>query len=436
MALNIPTKASQVVSRMRVDIQRELPGLNPFLKNSWIGAIVTSLANRVFDFYFALTRAQLEAIPNTTILFLEKWASVWKILRLPATKSTGRLALTGDTSGAIAVGGSTWRSTSGNQYISTSAGSITLQSLAVASITRIGSVATLTTVNNHFLASNVTISVTGAGESEYNVVDSVMTVTGDKILTFTVTGTPATPATGTILLAFTSLSVTVQAVDFGIDKTQLFDELLTLQSPLFQVDDNAGVGFGGISGGTDQEENPELRNRMLDRIQNPIAHFNVSEIIAVSKAIAGVTRVFVQQITPAVGQVTIHFMRDDDTNPIPDANEVLAVKDAIDNITPANTDTLDVIVLAPTPIIQVFTFTAISPDTPTMRTAIETSLKAFFAEKTEVGVNIVEEAYNAAIFNTVDLTNGDLLLSFTLTVPAADITIAAGEIGQLGTVSF
>jgi len=130
-------------------------------------------------------------------------------------------------------------------------------------------------------------------------------------------------------------------------------------------------------------------------------------------------------------------MRDNDTNPIPDSSEVAEVKAIIDDtIKPANTDTLSVIVLAPDPIPTDFTFSAISPDTSTMRTAIEDSLRQFFAEGTLVGVSIVEEAYNAAIFNTVDLVTGERLISFTLTTPTADITIAAGEIGTLGNVTF
>jgi hypothetical protein len=71
-----------------------------------------------------------------------------------------------------------------------------------------------------------------------------------------------------------------------------------------------------------------------------------------------------------------------------------------------------------------------------MKTAIENSLAQFFAERTDVGVDVVEEAYNAAIFNTVDLVTGAELTSFTLNTPAADITIASGEIGTLGNVAF
>ena len=57
-------------------------------------------------------------------------------------------------------------------------------------------------------------------------------------------------------------------------------------------------------------------------------------------------------------------------------------------------------------------------------------------ERTQVGVDVDQDAYRSAIF-TVDSTTGDELTSFTLSAPpAADITIADGEIGTLGTVVF
>lgn len=438
MALELPTTATEVDQRMKVDVARELPNANPFLKNSWLGALVTSLANRVFDFYYALRQAEKEAIPDTAVLNLEQWAAIWNVLRTAATPAVGNMVVTGTAGGSIVTGANatTWVSSAGMRYAATSAGTIVLQSLAVASITRVGTVATLTTVSDHLIASNVLISVTGANQSDYNVTDLACTVTGAKTLEFAVSGSPATPATGTILLGFTSVSIPVQSLDFGEEENQLFDTELVLVSPITDVDDNASVDYGALGGGTDQETDVSLRARMLEKIQDPIAHFNAAEIRAVAKAIAGVTRVFVEEITPLVGQVTIYFMRDNDDDPIPDASEVAEVKAAIDGIMPGNTDTVDVIVAAPTEVSTDFTFSAIDPPTATMKTAIENSLRQFFAERTDVGVTIVEEAYNAAIFNTVDLVTGAELVSFTLSTPGADITIASGEIGTLGNVAF
>ena len=196
------------------------------------------------------------------------------------------------------------------------------------------------------------------------------------------------------------------------------------------------MDFGAIGGGTDQETDAGLRLRMLDRIQNPVAQFNVAAITEAAKNIAGVTRVFVQEVTPALGQVTVYFMRDNDTNPIPTGSEVTKVQTEILAIKPANTADGDVFVLAPTGVSVDFTFTALSPNTSTMQTAIAANLRQFFDERTEVGTNIDQDAYRSAIFNTVDTVTGDVVSTFTLSAPAADITIVAGEIGVLGNVVF
>jgi len=168
-----------------------------------------------------------------------------------------------------------------------------------------------------------------------------------------------------------------------------------------------------------------------------VANFNVAAITDKAKEVAGVTRVFVEEITPAVGQVTVYFMRDNDPDPIPSGSEVAEVRAKIEEIVPANTDKdNDLFVNAPTGVPVAFTFTALSPDTSTMQSAIQANLAQFFDEDTVVSADIKEDAYRSAIFNTIDTATGDTVTSFTLSVPSGDITIATGEIGTLGTVSF
>ena len=191
----------------------------------------------------------------------------------------------------------------------------------------------------------------------------------------------------------------------------------------------AGVDAGELAGGTDQEDDDSLRERFLERIQNPVAQFNDAQITSTAKEINGVTRVFITDAFPEPGQVTIFFMRDNDLNPIPTAPEVTAVKNQILTIKPANTADVDVIVNAPTPVNVPFTFTALVPNTLTMQAAIDANLQQFFAEDTSVSIDIEEDAYRSAIFNTVDPDTSDVVRSFTLSTPTGDIAIANGEIG-------
>lgn len=515
MPIEIPSSAAEVENRAKTDVQRELTTSNPFLKNSWLSALITSFANRIFDFYLQLKAAIRENFPDTaTGVFLVRWAAIWGKQRIAATQSTGNVVATG-TAGGVITSGTVLAIAAGN-YASTSSATIAAQSISVSGITRSGQTATATTTSSHGLANNVPVTISGAVETEYNVSAAAITVTGLNTFEYQVTGSPATPATGTILAAFTSASVPIQSDAFGIDTNLDAGEILTLQSPIVNVDDSLTVDFGAVGGGSDQETDAALRLRMLDRIQNPVAHFNESDIEDKAKEVAGVTRVFVQKsgtvigtssvtsitrvgnvatvtlgtaldissgqevtitganeadynvinaviivesttvfhyivantpATPAtgtissslsiaIGTVTTYFMRDDDANAIPTASEVTTVKNKILDIVPANTASADVVVAAPTAVSVDFTFTALSPNTATMQTAIKASLKAFFEEDTAVGVNIDQDAYRAAIFNTVDTENGDEVKTFTLSAPSGDVTIGIGQIGTLGNVVF
>ncbi|MEE9222973.1 MAG: baseplate J/gp47 family protein [Nitrosomonadaceae bacterium] len=438
MALDLPDNADEVVQRSKTDVQRDLPGSDPFLDNSWLGALVTAFANRIFDFYIQLQQAINLNFPDTTTgEFLDRWASIYGVPRTAATQSSGNIVATGTVSTPIPIS-TGYQSSNGLSYATTAAATITSQSLSVTSIVRVGSIATVTTTVDHNIASNVAVTISGSDQTEYNGVQ-VITVTATDQFIFTVIGTPVTPATGTILAGFVAASVPVQSVDFetvGQTVNQSLDAPLTLGSPIAGVDNTANVDFGTLGGGVAQESDTDLRNRLLSRIQNPVAHFSVADIENQARLIAGVTRVFVQSITPAIGQVTIYFMRDNDSNPIPDTSEVATVKAKILEINPANTAEVDVIVSAPTPISTAFTFTSITPDTITMENAITATLGQFFDESTVVGEDVDEDKYRSAIISTIDTETGDQLATFTLSTPSGDISISVGQIATLGVVTF
>ncbi len=71
-----------------------------------------------------------------------------------------------------------------------------------------------------------------------------------------------------------------------------------------------------------------------------------------------------------------------------------------------------------------------------MQVAVSDSLEQFFAERTSVEVNVDADAYRSSIFNTVDTTNGDIVTTFTLTIPTGDIVVGSGEIATLGNISY
>ena len=440
MALETP-EASEIVSRMQTDVASEVTGSNPRLANSWLWGVVAGLAQRVFDFYYYFQRVALQHIPDTaTGEWLARWAAIWRQTRNEATQATGIVVF------HSAVGGLGTKVDEGTA-VATSDGLEyeSMDDVFVASdtrsttITRSGTTATATTSTDHGLSSSVGVTIAGANEAAYNGLKDITVTAADKY-TYTVAGSPATPATGVISSAWNSLDLPVRSVEYGATQNQVFDTVLSLQSPIADVDTDGQVDWDALADGADQEDDEALRIRLLNALQNPISHFSVSEIIQAAKAVAGVTRVWVREVTPAIGQVTVHFMRDNDVPPIP--SSTTAVKAALDAIRPANTDTDDVIVTAPVPVSTAYTFSALSPNTGTMQAAITANLQRFYAEDTEVddGVtvdgDVLEVAYLAAIYNTVDTVTGETVSSFALSAPSGDVTIDAGEIGTLGTITY
>ena len=72
------------------------------------------------------------------------------------------------------------------------------ESISITSITRSGSTATVVTAENHHLDSGQSVTVSGADQADYNI-QPVVTVIDKTTFTYTVAGTPTSPATGTIV---------------------------------------------------------------------------------------------------------------------------------------------------------------------------------------------------------------------------------------------
>lgn len=77
--------------------------------------------------------------------------------------------------------------------------------VSVSSITRASQVATVTTASAHGFTTGDYVTMAGAAQSEYNG-EVQITVTGATTFTYTVSGSPASPATGTITTTYASNS--------------------------------------------------------------------------------------------------------------------------------------------------------------------------------------------------------------------------------------
>ena len=434
MTIIFPDDVREISDRIKADVQNALPESNPFLKNSYLAALIYGYAGQVADFYAQLSRVLDEMFMDTAEgVYLERWGTYVGITRKPASQSEGQVTFTGTVSSTI-PNGTLLQSSNGNQYETQAETNIVSHILSV-SITRAGNVATVTTISDHNWASGVSVTIAGAAQSEYNGT-FVITVTEVDEFQYTVSGAPATPATGTITATASTAFAGVKSLDFGTVVNAEGGSILKITNPIAGVNTNSIVQYEGLQGGTDIETDEDLRTRILFRYQNPVANFNVAAIVTKATEVPGVTRVSVFEVTPALGEVTIYFVRDNDVYIIPTSSEIQDVKDKILEIKPANTSASQVYVLAPTPMNVDFQFASLTPNTLTMQTAVINNLTQFFRESTEIGVDVSEVAYNSAIYSTVDTETGDSVTAFTLTAPIGNISVGTGELAILGTVTF
>jgi uncharacterized phage protein gp47/JayE len=414
--------------------------VDPTIRNSFMKGLVDSMSAGFDEVVDVLERLEVELFPwSATGEYLERWAAYYGINRNAAAKSAGTVVFTG-TNGATIPASTLVQRANGLQYATQSSITISTQTVSVSGITRLGSTATVTTASNHNLATGVTIdSITGADQSEYNVTDTQITVTSATTFTYEVSGSPATPATGTISATFTTGFGTVQASEFGDDGNADGGSQLTLVSPVTNVDNTLYINQDGLVGGLDIESDSSLRARLQERTSNFSAPFTQAGLpVFIKEEVDGVTRVWVQDATPSAGYVTIYFTRDNDTNIIPTASQVTDVKNAIidpdTGIKPANTPDSYVIVSAPTAVTADFTFSALSPNTTDMQNSITNALTDYFKNNTNIATDITTEEYNNIIYSVTD-SEGNTP-TFTLTSPSGDITVTTGELAVLGTITY
>jgi len=429
-------RLEEVIKRMQTDVQKELPNSNPYLPNSYLKAIITGLAGRNFENFNELQSLLNNLFLTTSIgFFISEWGSIYGLTQINATRASGNITVTGDV-GTVIDSGEVLTSTTSKEYTTSEDALISAVNENV-TLTFTGKTITATTQDGHDFATGIDVTISGAtgingviynGTFEITVLDAVTFI-------YSVLITPTSDDSG--IASADIASINVESTDFGSDQNLSSGDTLTFQSIIAGVDNNDGiVGADGIIGGKDAETDEAFRDRILNRIRNPVAQFSESAITQQALLVPGVTRVFVQPITPAPGQVTVYFVRDNDADIIPDSGEVADVRQSILVIYPASNDPVDLFVKAPTPVPVDFTFDELEPDTSTMQEAIQQNLQQFFDDNAGVGDDILQLGYNSAIFSTIDPQTGNQVTDFLLTTPLGDVTIQSNEIGQLRNVTF
>jgi uncharacterized phage protein gp47/JayE len=199
---------------------------------------------------------------------------------------------------------------------------------------------------------------------------------------------------------------------------------LALVAPVAGIAPSASVAAGGLAAGADAESDAALRARLLQRIQTPPAGGAANDYVTWALAVAGVERVWVYRNWLGAGTVGVAFVTTGGA--IPGAPLIAAVQAALDLRRPV---TAAVTVFAPATQAVALTID-LAVDSAAIRAAVLAELADFFVREAEPGGTIRISRISAAISAAL----GEV--AHLLVAPAADITLPAGTIATLGTVTW
>ena len=214
--------------------------------------------------------------------------------------------------------------------------------------------------------------------------------------------------------------------------------ILTFVSPIAGLSTSVTVDADGITGGTDEETDDDLRDRVLTRKRQPPHGGADFDYEAWALEVSGVTRVWSFPQYYGVGTIGVAFVRDDDAAILPDATQRAAVRSYIvEHEDPGTGLTVGCPVTAEPGlfIIELNSYAvnfeiAIYPNTSTVQDAIEDNLKDLIEREGGPGETIYLSEINEAISNAAGEER------HTLTSPVADVGAAVNQVHVIGTVTF
>lgn len=271
-------------------LSRQVSSIDPTIFGSFASPFLTSCSALAYSVQLIVRDLEKQLFPQTAEdEYLDLWGGYEILPRLEASPSFGSFSLSGVVATTIPVS-ATFTSADGLEFTSTNVATIQTVSQSITSIVRVGTTATVTTSGDHTLATGLTVTIAGADQSEYNG-DQEITVISSNEFTYEVSGSPATPATGTIAYESDYAIVEVQCDSVGLSTN--------LNSGAALSNDIYGTGYaqyGGITGGSDDETDDAYRERILLSRSSQSGVFTEDQVRLAALGVAGNTRAFV--VTP------------------------------------------------------------------------------------------------------------------------------------------
>jgi len=436
MALFEFKTTQQIADEMKNDIKNKLPQSDPFYDKDVFSIIITSLARRTKEVYNYVNNIVLSILPTTASYenMLNIWGKIFNILPIIPKIATGKIIFIG--TGTVPIDTEV-QDNSGLLYITQNEAVCFEKIINIATLTQTSGEATATTSNPHSLATNMTIIIEGANETEYNGQKVITVISATQFKYSVPLSTPST-ATGTIFAKSNFGTATVVAEQYGTDYNKAGSTTLELTAIVSGIDDTVHVEWNGIYGGTDEEPEGEYVLRCRDEIQNPTPYLSENFFKQQVKYILPtITRVWIESITPAIGKFTIYAIKDNSENRILTNDEIINIKNELKKFLPPFFDIDNSLILL-SPELQEISFILenVFPDNQYMKNAIENNLKQFFLDESNVGEDISLNKLLAIIGNTFDPIMAEQLSSFTLTSPNANISVADGKLATFKDITI
>jgi len=214
--------------------------------------------------------------------------------------------------------------------------------------------------------------------------------------------------------------------------------ILTFTSPIAGVGSTVTVSADGITGGTDEEEDDDLRERVLARKRQPPHGGADFDYEAWALEVGGITRVWTFPQYQGVGTIGVAFVRDGDTPIIPNATQRAAVRSYIVEHTDPGTGLtvgcpvtaepgLFIVELNP---LAVNFEIGLYPNTAAVRTAVTNELTALIVREGGPG----ETIYLSEIGEAISLATGEE--RHRLVAPIIEVTATLNQVHMLGIITF
>lgn len=231
--------------------------------DSTFGKLIGLLADREAELWEMMEAVYNSRSPNSASgVSLDSLGEFTAITRNPATRSTVTAYLAGSSGTSIPAGTLFAVQDAGDQFRTLAAATLAGSQVSITSLTRSGTTATAT-ANNHGFAVGRRVFVSGANEADYNGLVTIDTVPDANTFTYTVSGSPATPATGTIV-ADPATAVETEAVETGNISalTGTLNQIVNTISGLDRVENQDDAAKG-----TNLETDAEFRTRRIQALQ-------------------------------------------------------------------------------------------------------------------------------------------------------------------------